>query len=66
MSYATVSVVLLAFQVLLLTALGAIAVLLQAMKEIPEPARRRDRFLIQAAWSEDSGVDVQDRVSTAY
>jgi hypothetical protein len=38
-------------------------VLLLAMEEYPEVARRRDRFLIQAAWSEeDAEVDVPERV----
>jgi hypothetical protein len=43
---------------------GVLAVLLLAMEDYPEPARRRDRFLIQAAWSESSDVDVPERVST--
>lgn len=43
-----------------------LAVLLLAMEEYPEPTRRRDRFLIQAAWSEASDVDVPERVRTAH
>lgn len=66
MRCAAVPVVLLACRVLLLTALDILAVLLLAMEEFPEPARRRDRFLIQAAWSEDSDVDVPERVRTAH
>ena len=65
MRYAAVPVAFLACRVLL-TALGIMAVLLLAMEEFPEPARRRDRFLIQAAWSEDSKVDVPERVRTAH
>ena len=42
-----------------------LTVLLLAMEDYPEPPRRRDRFLIQAAWSETSDVDVSERVSNA-
>lgn len=50
---------------LLTAAVDSFAVLLLAMQEYPEPARRRDRFLIQAAWSETSDMDVSERVSRA-
>ena len=42
------------------------AVLLLAMEQYPDPAKRRDRFLIQAAWADQTPaaeLDVAERVT---